>query len=52
MNRNERIRIENGKSSFSRAMIELAGTYDEDENNDSQAEILETTFRSRFRLRF
>ena len=36
MNRNEQIRIDNVKSCFSRAMIEMAGAYDEDENDDSQ----------------
>ena len=36
INRNEQIRIDNFKSCFSRVMIEWAGTYDEDENDDSQ----------------
>ena len=37
MNRNEQVRIANVKSCFSRAMIELAGAYDEDENDDSES---------------
>ena len=36
MNRNEQIRIANVKLCFSISMIELAGAYNEDENDDSQ----------------